>query len=143
MRYGVFTLDGHYAVDKTIPVEIVENTSRCIATFNVEVWNETGIDHSAAFAALSDNGKLISRNRMFMPRLGELKWHKPDVKISRAGKWAVFSSAVFVWGVCLDLDGEKYLPDNNFDVWPGMKYQIPWQDDCPLPEILHMGNLVH
>jgi beta-mannosidase len=54
---------------------------------------------------------------------------------------AVFRSDVFAWGVCIDLDGEKSLPDNFFDLYPGIPYSIPWKSK-EAPRIVKVGNLV-
>ena len=36
--------------------------------------------------------------------------------------------------------GEKPLPDNFFDLYPGVPYSIPWRGAKP-PKVLKVGNL--
>ena len=44
----------------------------------------------------------------------------------------------FVWKCCIDLDGEKCIADNAFDLFPGIPKVIPWEGD--LPVVCGMGN---
>jgi hypothetical protein len=50
-----------------------------------------------------------------------------------------FYSDVFVWGACIDTNGEKDLPDNCFDLLPGIPYTIPWSGK-ETPKVLFTGN---
>ena len=52
----------------------------------------------------------------------------------------VFESSTFVWGICLDLNGDDSLPDNLFDLYPGVPYRLPWHHPTP-PEILYLGDM--
>jgi hypothetical protein len=40
----------------------------------------------------------------------------------------------------LDLDGEVALPDNFFDVFPGIPTVLAWPESLPAPRILRTGN---
>lgn len=40
----------------------------------------------------------------------------------------------------VDLNGRSPMPDNFFDVYPGIPYAIPWKSAIP-PQILRVGNL--
>ena len=42
---------------------------------------------------------------------------------------------------CLDLDGEYRLPDNFFDVWPGIPTVMEWPRGLPAPRVLRVGEL--
>ena len=57
------------------------------------------------------------------------------------GGKAIFTSDRFAWRVCLDLDGETPLPDNFFDVFPGIPTILDWPEGSPAPRILRVGNL--
>ena len=52
-----------------------------------------------------------------------------------------FTSNTFAWRVCLDLDGELPLPDNFFDLLPGIAYTLPWRAEWGEPKVLRVGNL--
>ena len=53
---------------------------------------------------------------------------------------AIFESETFAGGVCLNLSGEHALPDNFFDLWPGVPYVLPWAG--AEPSIVKVRNLV-
>jgi beta-mannosidase len=141
VQYGVFTLSGDYVMDEFDNVQISENASSCVASFAIDQWEKAGCDKAIAFAMLKKGGKVIARNRLFLPRFCEMKWPKAEVEMERDGEYIVFRSNVFAWGICLDLEGKKELPDNFFDVWPQVEYRLPWAKDAKLPEILKIGNL--
>ena len=141
LQYGLFTLAGKYTLNELKNVRLESNTSNRIASFSAKTWDRIGIKKSIAFAQLVRGGRIIARNRLFLPQFHEMKWPKTEVGVKRAGDYAVFLSKMFVWGVCIGLDGEKVLPDNFFDIWPGMKYEIPWPEDKKLPVIVRTGNL--
>jgi len=45
---------------------------------------------------------------------------RPRVSVKLQNGRAIFRSDRFAWRVCLDLDGEQRLPDNFFDIFPGI-----------------------
>jgi hypothetical protein len=139
LRYGVFMLAGGLPVDHRVDVTLLPNSSTELASFARSQWQ----DHasSAAFAMLYRGQHLIVRNRLFLPLLKELNWPQPQLSVTLEDGCAVFSSPTFVWGVCLDLDGETPLADNTFDVYPGIAHRIPWVGPG-MPKVLHVGNLV-
>jgi hypothetical protein len=61
------------------------------------------------------------------------------VKIIRSKDSVTLLSDVFVWGVCLDIDGEKNISDNCFDLLPGIPYTIPWAGK-ETPRVIFTGN---
>jgi beta-mannosidase len=70
-----------------------------------------------------------------------MKWPKAAVSVKQGNGCAVFSSRTFAWRVCLDLDGEKPVPDNFFDLLPGVPYVLPWPAGLGRPRVLRLGNL--
>ena len=137
LRFGVFTLAGGYPSDQTRNVVLPPNASTCLATLpGAGLDDDTG-----AFAVLSDGAGTVARNRLFLQRFKAMAWPSADAKVELADGVARFSSAVFVWGVCLDLEGETPLADNFFDLYPGMTHAVPWPHAQP-PRILHVGNMV-
>jgi beta-mannosidase len=139
LRYGLFRLAGGLPLDRTVEVILPANTAVVLASFARADWHEPKSE--VAFAMLSDvEGRLLTRNRLILPLFREMNWAAPALQVRREGGLAVFSSPVFAWGVCVDLDGEQPLGDNFFDVWPGIPYVLPWSGDAA-PHILHIGNL--
>ncbi len=139
LEYGVFTLDGRYPVRLSAAVELLPNASTVVARFSAARWKNRRA--TMPFAVLRDgDGVVRARNRLFAPLFKEMKWAKPKVTVRLEGREAVFQSAVFVWGVCLDLDGDAPLADNFFDLYPGIPYRIPWRGKQP-PQVLRCGNL--
>ena len=56
------------------------------------------------------------------------------------GGKAIFTSDTFAWRVCLDLDGETRLPDNFFDVLPGIPTVLDWPDALGEPVVVKVAN---
>jgi beta-mannosidase len=138
LRYGVFAIAGGYPVDRTARARLAPNASTKLASFPAGEWKDPS--SSAAFAVLTRGGELLAKNRLFLPFYKDLKWAPAKVAVKLSGGKAVFESASFAFGVCLDLDGEKQLPDNFFDIFPGVPHSIPWPGSEP-PKVLHVGNL--
>ncbi|HTS19228.1 MAG TPA: hypothetical protein VMP11_16750 [Verrucomicrobiae bacterium] len=138
LHFGVFSLTGGYPRDCRLPVVLHPNASTRLASFPTGVWKNRR--SSAAFAVLEENGAVLARHRLFLPMFKELRWASPRVSVRLRNGHATFLSPSFVWGVCLDLDGETSLADNFFDLYPGMPYSIPWRRNAP-PRIQYVGNL--
>jgi beta-mannosidase len=138
LRYGVFNLAGGYPVNHEASVVLPPNASTRLASFSLKDWKKP--ESSAAFALLTAGGKLAARNRLFLPFFKDLRWAAPGLKIKVSNGKAVFTSNTFVWGVCLDLNGDKPMPDNFFDVYPGIPHEIPWKTKKE-PKVLFVGNL--
>lgn len=138
LRYGLFNLSGAYPVDRDASVEMKPNASTRLASFPRSEWKDPS--SSGAFAVLSRDGALLARNRLFLPFFKNLKWSPPELEVRVEKGEAVFESTSFVWGVCLDLDGSSPLPDNFFDVYPGVPYRIHWTQKAP-PKVIRVGNL--
>lgn len=142
LRYGLFSLAGEYVLDRAAEVTIAANASVELARFDAAEWDKAGVEKTIAFATLTDGDRLLARHRLILPRFCELTWGPANVTVRRDGGHVVFGSSTFAWGVCLDLEGREALPDNFFDVWPGMEYRLSWPVARPLPQILRVGNLV-
>jgi len=138
LRYGIFKFDGAFPVDLKQEVVLPPQQSTRIASFPRSSWRR--IRESAAFALLETNGGLLARHRLILPRFRELRWLEPKWRVDLEDGHAVFRSPVFVWGVCLDLQGEMKYPDNFFDLYPGVPYVLPWKHSEP-PRVLGTGNL--
>jgi len=144
LQYGVFALAGGWPMDRSADVTLAANASTKLATFPAAEWTDRTA--TMAFAILRPEGQagqggpVIARNKLFDPLLKDLRWPRPQVNVRVENGTAVFSSPTYVWGVCLDLDGEHPMPDNLFDLFPGMEYTIPWNSTTP-PKVLWTGNL--
>ena len=138
LRYGIFSLAGPYLLDQTTSVTLPSNKSTLIASFPRAAWKDP---HSQlAFAMLSQDGKLLTRNRLILPLYKDLRWPRPDVRVHRDNGDAIFESPTFAFNVCLDLQGDE-LPDNFFDIFPNIPYRLLWKSVTP-PKVLFTGNLV-
>jgi len=140
LRYGVFRLSGGMVGDWTMPCTVPAHASTLVARFARSLWSDDR--GQIAFAELSAGDALLARNRLILPRFSELAWPvgQPVVTITVAAGIATFACPVYVWGVCLDLDGELDLADNMFDLYPGIPYRMPWSGTAP-PQIVRLGNL--
>lgn len=139
LRYGVFRFDGGYPLDRTIDVVLPANASTRLTSFPLTQWRRP--KETAAFAVLERDGRLTARNRLILPLFKELKWPAPGLRVALKNGKAVFTSSTFVWGVCLDLNGDRLLPDNFFDLYPGMSYELPWRRKTK-PTVWFTGNLI-
>ncbi len=137
LRHGIFTLAGTYVKDATVTVELQPNASTRLATIPASAWTDRM--QTMPFAMLSQNGELIARSRTFGPLFHEIAWPETRVQVEVRDGQAIFTSDAFAWNVCIDLDGEKKLADNFFDLYPGIPYSMPWTEPEP-PRVLFVGN---
>jgi len=138
LTYGVFALAGTYPLQRRSSAVLAPNASTVLASFPAAEWVDR--QASMAFAILEREGELLARNRLFTPRFREMVWPAADVRVCLEKGNAVFACPVFAWGVCLDLDGERLLPDNFFDLYPGRELCLPWPGR-KAPKVLFVGNL--
>ena len=141
LRCGLFALAGGYPVDIRRRVTLPANASTLIAEFEAAEWTRLGERTHGAFAILSQNGREVARDRLFLPYFKEMIWPRAHVRVRREGDKAIFESDTFAWRVCLDLDGERALPDNFFDILPGIPTVLKWPAELGEPKVLRIGNL--
>ena len=141
LRCGLFALAGGYPVEIFKSIQLPANASTLVAEFSAATWDDLGVTTHGAFAILSLDGQEAARDRLFQPYYKELVWSKAQVRVRRGSSKAVFESDIFAWRVCLDLDGEHALPDNFFDVLPGIPTVLDWPEELGEPRILRVGNL--
>jgi beta-mannosidase len=139
VRYGICRLAGGMQLDKSLAVAVPANASVMLAAFPVEQWRVADTKASVAFGLLEQNGKTVAQYRLFIDRFKDLKFSKPVVRITRGKDSVTFQSDVFVWGACIDTNGESNIPDNCFDLLPGIPYNMPWNGK-DLPRIVFSGN---
>jgi beta-mannosidase len=137
LESGFFGTHGGVTSEKST-VTLPANTSTPLR--NLGKWSGDP-SSSIAFAVLRREGAVDARSRLIEPLYTEVDWApagKPTVTVKDGV--ATFESDVFVFGVCIDLDGDKALHDNMFDLYPGQPYSIPWPF-TDAPKILFTGNL--
>ena len=140
LRCGLFGLAGGYPIDVNKTVVLPANSSSLLAEFSLADWKKYDETLHGAFALLSSNNINAAQDVLFLPYYKELVWPKADVRVRREGDQLIFICDTFAWRVCLDLDGIP-LPDNFFDVLPGIPTTLPWPKDLSVPQILRIGNL--
>jgi beta-mannosidase len=140
LRCGLFALAGGYPVDMRRAVSLPANASTLLAEFDASKWERLGDTTHGAFAILSRDGSEVARDRLFLPFFKEIVGPKAVVSVRREGERAIFECPVFAWRVCLDLDGELALPDNFFDILPGIPTVLPWPASLGEPQVLRVGN---
>ncbi len=138
LRWGLFAIAGGYPLDQRTTVVLAANAATELASFPRSAWSDPKTQ--LAFAELGAAGSVIARHRLMLPLPVEMSWKSAQISVRVENGRAVFTSATFAWGVCLDLDGERVLADNYFDLYPSVAYSIPWQGAEP-PRILGVGNL--
>ena len=138
LRFGVMALAGKYPVDQTKPVTLPANASTLIAEYDAGKWNPKT---HVTFAVLSVAGKEVARDALFLPLFREMQWPRARVNVKLANGQAIFTSNTFAWRVCLDLNGERALPDNFFDIYPGIPTVLDWPRKFGTPKVIRVGNL--
>ena len=124
IQYGIFDTNGPYSLNKSGKVILPSNASTLIASCDKADLLKAGIKNHGAFAVLKDKGIIISQNRLFLARFKDLELKKPEISIQQDADRAILTSPAFVWGVCLDRDGESAVSDNCFDLLPGIPYIV-------------------
>lgn len=140
VRYGVFGIRGGCPLDTTIEAEVPANSSRRIASLALADLEVAGSRASGAFAVLYDDGAAVAQHRLLVERFRDLDWGQPSIRVEADTGGAVLTADQFAWGVCLDVEGDRDLPDNCFDLLPGIPYRIAWPADAPLPCIVRAGS---
>jgi len=139
IRYGICRLAGGLPVDEHRSVSIPSNASVLLAAYPAEQWKAADRKSTGAFAVLEMDGKVVAQHRLFTERFKDLAFSSPVVKIICGKGTVTFQSDVFVWGACIDTDGGKDIPDNCFDLLPGIPYTIQWTGK-ETPKVIFTGN---
>jgi beta-mannosidase len=124
-------------LDEQVSAEIPANASVVLASLPAKQWNDR--KNSGAFGILEKDGKQIAQYRLFTERFKDMRFSKPIIKIIRGKDSVTLQSDMFVWGACIDTDGEKEVSDNCFDLLPGIPYTLPWNAKDP-PRVIFTGN---
>jgi beta-mannosidase len=125
LQYGIFKNDGGYIINENKKVTLSANASTVIASFDKSVYGKAGYTNHGAFAVLKDNeGIPVSQYKMMKEKFMNMVLEKQQINIEQKNGYAILSSPVFVWGVCLDIDGEASVKDNCFDLLPGIPYYV-------------------
>lgn len=139
-RYGLACFTGGRSLEQVVPVELAPNSATVIGSLPLAEWQTLGYREAAAYATLWQDGRAVRQNRLLMAPYKEIAWPEAQVRVERQGDQAVFSSDVFCWGVCLDLDGETELADDAFDLLPGIPWSVSWPESQPLPTVNRVAN---
>jgi len=124
LQYGIFDTKGGFTVNKNKAVSLPANTSTVIASFDKSELEKAGYSDHCAFAVLKQNDMPISQYKMFKDKFKDVKFEKSQISIKQNADYAILSSPVYVWGVCLDFDGDATVTDNCFDLFPGIPYYV-------------------
>ena len=143
-QYGLFDTLGKPSLSDFAPQRASANS---VHTYEVGISKkqllERGIERTGAFVVLYDKQKrVVAQHRVFFSRFHELNLDpNPEITLTLESGVLTLRSDVFVWGVCLDTDGERPVADNCFDLLPGVPYSLPW-DETVLgePKVLRTGN---
>ena len=140
LRYGLFALNGGLPVDQQMRVNLPANTSTVLANISREEWEATGLKESGAFALLYEDDRPIAQHRLFLERFKDLAFSEPSIRLSLQGGTLTLESDVFVWGACLDVEGDSRIPDNCFDLLPGIPYEVAWSPNLGEPRVAGVGS---
>jgi len=124
LQYGLFNTNGKTPLNEAKNITLPPNASSLIASFDKSIFENAGFNDHGAFVLLYRKSVNVSQHRLFLSRFKNLSYQKPEINIDLEGDQAVISSPVYVWGLCLDIDGESNIGDNCFDLLPGVPYTI-------------------
>lgn len=141
LHYGLAKLAGGYPLEGRQAVTLPPNASSLLAEFPLETWEALGETTHLAFALLTRDGVEAARDIFCLKFFKEMAWPETRVAIRREAGKAILESQTFAWRVCLDLDGEQPLPDNFFDLLPGIPTVLDWPDNLGEVRVLRVGNL--
>lgn len=145
VTFGWFDVNGAesytvYQVRTNIPAN---GTQRMILDADLSDLERFGKERTGVFAHLSNSeGNVVAQHRVFFARFGELQLARdPHIQMTQKDGRLTLQSDDFCWGICLDVDGERPVADNCFDLIPGIPYTLAW-DRAILgePGILRLGN---
>ncbi len=140
VHYGVLRFDGSDRVEQSAQAELTPNAATLLGQFPLATWEAQGFTTAAAYAVLWEEGKAIRQNRLLLALYKEIAWPRAQVVVRRDDNQVTFASPTFAWGVCLDPNGETDLPDDLFDLLPGIPWSIPWPAEKPLPQVTRVAN---
>lgn len=140
LGYGLFTLDGKRPLDEYRAVTLPANASTPLATIPKTDWETLGFTESGAYAVLTEGDWPVAQHRLFLAHFKNLEFVEPDIRVINEPARLILCADAFAWGVCLDIDGELPLPDNCFDLLPGIPYVLPWSAELGEPKIVKIGN---
>lgn len=93
------------------------------------------------FAELYVDGRLVARRRFVDKPYNTLGLRPSEIRVTVDGDTATYVSDSFVFGVCLDLDGEDgALSDNYFDLYPSRPYTVKLGKQSGRVLYAYMGN---
>jgi beta-mannosidase len=124
LQFGIFENGGGYTMNENKEVILPANASTVITSFDASAYEKAGYDNHGAFAVLKSNDIPVSQYKMLMNKFRDIKLEKPQISILYKDEYAVLNSSVFVWGACIDLDGDLPVKDNCFDLLPGIPYYV-------------------
>ena len=116
--YGAGYGDGTDLTVTETDLILPANTSACLAKFTAD-------EGKIPFAELKAEGEPIARRRFVDKPYNTVGLKKCDIRVEKNGDTATYTADSFVFGVCLDLNGEDAgLSDNYFDLYPGRPYTV-------------------
>jgi beta-mannosidase len=139
LQYGLFDTKGGLTINETKDVILPSDASTLIASFEKSSFEKAGINNHGAFAVLKVNEEVISQHKLLLAKFKDFVWQKPQITIKQSGDKAIIQSPVYVWGLCLDIDGESKITDNCFDLIPGIPYTVKLNKGDKL-KVLKTGN---
>jgi beta-mannosidase len=96
------------------------------------------------YAVLRQGDRSISQDRLLLRPFQEWKYVLPAVQVEEitldGQQFARYTSSSWVWAVVLDPDGLAELPDDVFDLLPGIPYDLPLKTGQAPPPVLRTGN---
>ena len=102
-------------------------------------WDDTSF--SAAALLHGPDQIPFCQHRVHRRRFHELGLvADPRITVRQDGARWILESADYVWGVCLDIEGDDRVADNHFDLLPGVPYVVDGNPEGQSPTVKVTGN---
>ncbi len=134
LHWGMLDVDGGMRIWESAVVTAPANASTRLAQLPLPGPTQ------GAVVMWQDGEGTYAPVHLFTSRYHQLPLQPANIQITRQGDHVTFTSDRYVWGVTIDLDGEQALPDNCFDLLPGIPYSVAWDAERALPTVLRTGN---
>jgi hypothetical protein len=126
LEYGLVELHSSETQEKTVETRVAANSSSEAAELDISHLDPAEYGRWAAFCRFHSEGRVISRNRLFLTGFRFNALEIPRARFDRRlnGDVLTLKADSFVWQVRLEAPAELDAEDNHFDLLPGEERHV-------------------
>ncbi|MFN3682547.1 MAG: glycoside hydrolase family 2 protein [Fimbriimonadaceae bacterium] len=140
LQAGVFLFEGRPFEAEPRPVALAPNSSTVLLESSDREWREAGFERAGFAALLTLGDGTVLRHRLLKARFRDLTLPEARVRLRKDGAAVTLESETWAWGVLLDRDGESPVPDNAFDLLPGVPHRLTWEPGLGEPSVAWVAS---